>query len=143
MSAQRGVVFVHGVGGQRKSDTLLDLGDPLYGWLERWYAAFDNGTGVRVGRTELSLAPVDVGPSDQPPWTSFQLADHQWLCAEVWWAESNRKPSLSIMLSWSWKYLLDIIAGLWRAARERANRLWHPGGHPTQPARWVQLIDLL
>jgi hypothetical protein len=143
----RGVVFVHGVGGQRKSDTLLDLGDPVFDWLQRWYAAFDLGRDVHVGRTELSFTPVDVGQADLPPWTRFEFTDAEndawhWSLAEVWWAESNRKPDLATMLSWSWKHLLDIIAQLARSVLERVDRLLHPEGHPTQPARWVQAIDL-
>jgi hypothetical protein len=47
------------------------------------------------------------------------------------------------MLYWSWLHLLDIVAQLARSVAERVDRLLHPEGHPTQPARWVQLIDLL
>jgi hypothetical protein len=137
------------VGGQRKSDTLLDLGNPVFGWLKRWYAAYDGGRDVRVGHTELSFAPVDVGQADIPPWTSFEFTDpkggeiQHWSLAEVWWAESNRKPDLATMLSWSWKHLLDIVAQLARSVVERVDRLLHPEGHPTQPARWVQAIDVV
>jgi hypothetical protein len=139
----RGVVFVHGVGDQRKSDTLLDLGDPLFGWLQKWYAAFGDDVGVRVGRTSLSFSPVDVGLADTPPWTTFEFADRHWSIAEVWWAESNRKPTLATMLWWSLLHLWDIIANLTRSVAERVNRFLHPEGHPTQPARWVQAIDVL
>jgi hypothetical protein len=139
----RGVVFVHGVGDQRKSDTLLDLGDPLFGWLQKWYAAFGDELGVRVGRTALSFSPVDVGQADTPPWTRFEFADHHWSIAEVWWAESNRKPTLATMLWWSLLHLWDIIVNLTRSVAERVDRFLHPAGHPTQPARWVQAIDVL
>ena len=132
----RGVLFVHGVGDQRKSDTLLDQGDPLFGWLWRWFRAF--GSTVRVGRVELSFAPVDVGPADVPPWGRLELPGRRWSMAEVWWAASDRPPDLATMLGWSFRHLGDIIAQLWRNVLQRVDRLLHEDlqEHPTQPSRW-------
>jgi hypothetical protein len=131
------------VGDQRKSDTLLDLGDPLFGWLQNWLEAFGHVEAIRVGRTALSFSPVDVGQADVPPWTRFEFADRHWSIVEVWWAESNRKPTLATMLGWSWLHLWDITSNLKRSVGERIDRLLHPQGHPTQPAAWVQAIDLV
>ena len=142
-SGNRGIVVVHGVGEQRKSDTVLDIGDPVFDWLQRWYAAFDPSGAIRVGRTELSFAPVDVGQADRPPWSRFELPGHRWTVAEVWWSTSNRHPDLKTMLVWSWRHLWDIVAQLRRSVAERIDRLLHPQGHPTQPAGWVQAVDLL
>jgi hypothetical protein len=141
--AKHGIVVVHGAGAPRKSDTLLDLGDPLFGWLQRWYAAFESRAPARVGRTELSFAPVDVGQADRPPWTRFELPSHRWSLAEVWWSTSNRRPDLKTMLVWSWLHLWDIVRQLRASALERVDRLLRPEAHPTQPGRWVQVIDLL
>ena len=141
--ANRGIVVVHGVGEQHKSDTILDIGDPLFDWLQRWYAAFDPGRPIRVGRTELGFAPVDVGQADRPSWGRFELPGRRWTVAEVWWSTSNRHPDLETMLVWSWMHLWDIVAQLRRSVAERIDRLLHPQGHPTQPAGWVQAIDLL
>jgi len=33
---KRCVLIVHGVGEQRKSDTLLYIGSPLLAWVSRW-----------------------------------------------------------------------------------------------------------
>ena len=139
----RGIVVVHGVGEQRKSDTLLDIGDPLFDWLQRWFAAFEPARPIRVGRTELSFAPVDVGQADLPPWSRFELPHDHWSVAEVWWSTSSRQPDLKTMLVWSWRHLGDIVDQLRRAAAERVDRLLHPEGHPTQPPRWAEAIDLL
>ena len=138
----RGVLFVHGVGDQRKSDTLLDQGNPLFGWLWRWFRAF--GSTVRVGRVELSFAPVDVGPADVPPWGRLELPGRRWSMAEVWWAASDRPPDLATMLGWSFRHLRDIIAQLWRNVLQRVDRLLHEDltEHPTQPSRWWVAIDL-
>ena len=139
----RGIVVIHGVGEQRKSDTILDIGDPLFDWLQRWYTAFDPVDPIRIGRTELSFAPIDIGQADRPPWSRFELPDHRWSVAEVWWSTSNRKPDLQTMLVWSWVHLADIVAQLRRSVAERIDRLLHPVGHPSQPPGWVQAIDLL
>ena len=37
--ARHGVLIVHGIGNQRQSDILLDVGEPLVDWLQHWYAA--------------------------------------------------------------------------------------------------------
>jgi hypothetical protein len=139
----RGVIVVHGVGEQRKSDTVLDIGDPLFDWLQRWYTAFDPADPMRVGRTELGFAPIDVGQADRPPWSRFELPHHRWSVAEVWWSTSNRKPDLQTMLVWSWLHLWDIVNQLRRSVAERVDRLLHPAGHPSQPSGWVEAIDLL
>ena len=39
--ARHGVLFVHGLGEQRQSETLLWFGSPLVDWLSRWYQAQD------------------------------------------------------------------------------------------------------
>jgi hypothetical protein len=139
----RGILVVHGVGEQRKSDTVLDIGDPLFDWLQRWYAGFAPAEPIRVGRTELSFAPVDAGQADRPPSSRFELPHHRWTVAEVWWSTSNRQPDLKTMLAWSWRHLWDIVAQLRRSVAERIDRLLHPAGHPSQPPGWVQAIDLL
>jgi hypothetical protein len=36
--ASVGILFVHGIGHQRKGETLLRFGEPLFDWLKRWLA---------------------------------------------------------------------------------------------------------
>ncbi len=81
--------------------------------------------------------------ADLPPWSRFELPHVHWSVAEVWWSTSNRQPDLKTMLVWSWRHLGEVVGQLRRSAAERVDRLLHPAGHPTQPPRWAEAIDLL
>lgn len=89
-----GVVFVHGVGAQRKSEFLLDLANPIADWLQQWHLAHGGvdtagggylgylltgiarfirsseaplpRVGPETGEVALSFAPADIGLGDLP-----------------------------------------------------------------------------
>jgi hypothetical protein len=125
---RRGVVIVHGVGGARKSDMLLDVAEPIVDWLNRWYRANDpaagppteSDVGMHGGvhlRPVLSFAPADIGIADRPSTTSIELPEsadaedsREWLLSEAWWAGSVRHASFSAMLDWlveNWRTLIS------------------------------------
>jgi hypothetical protein len=139
------VLIVHGVGEQRKSDTLLYIGSPQLNWLQRWVCLFYGRPAAQVGRVELSFVPYDVGTADQTPLAILHLPEQDWYLGEAWWAGSSFHPDLSTMLYWSFVHLFDILAQMLRNTALRAERLVRPTDPQTssQPARVWQLVDLL
>jgi len=142
---RRCVLLVHGVGGQRKSDTLLYVGSPLFDWVMRWAQLFYHRPAAQVGRVELSFVPYDVGAGDKPPLAVLRLPDQEWYFAEAWWAGSSFHPDLGTMLLWSFVHLFDILAQMLRNTAERSRYLIHPKDPDTssQPARFWQLVDFV
>ncbi|MBV9895921.1 MAG: hypothetical protein JO020_17305 [Chloroflexi bacterium] len=142
---RRCVLVVHGVGQQRKSDTLLYIGSPLVAWVQRWAQLFYGRPAAEVGRVELSFVPFDVGQGDQPPLAILRLPDQDWYFAEAWWAGSSFHPDLSTMLYWSFVHLFDILAQMLRNTALRAQRLVQPTDPTTssQPAGVWQFVDLV
>jgi hypothetical protein len=141
--ARRCVLFVHGVGEQHKSHTLLWMGSSLVEWVLRWCATFYPGQHPSVGRTELSFNPYDARSRDSLPCTVLHLPDQDWYLAEAWWAASNYHPDFKTMLTWSWKHLWDILAQMRRATRERSTYLFTPKQHSSAPGPFWRAVDLL
>src|SRR5438045_706344 len=123
VSGRKAILIVHGVGEQRKSDTLLYIGSPLVRWVMQWAQLFYDRPAAIVGPVELSFVPFDVGLSDEPPMARFDLPNQQWYFAEAWWAGSTFHPDLATMLYWSFVHLFDILAQMIRATAERARNL--------------------
>ncbi|MDQ3811613.1 MAG: hypothetical protein M3336_15135 [Chloroflexota bacterium] len=140
---RRCVLFVHGIGEQRKSETLLWMGSPLVDWVLKWSRAFYGPGRAAVGRVELSFTPFDQGMLDKPPIAILNLPDQQWYLGEAWWAGSNYHPDFATMLSWSLAHLGDILAQLIRAAFERARYLFAPKPNSSAPGWLWRAIDLL
>lgn len=144
---RHGVVFVHGVGDQRKSDTLLDMGEPLVHWLARWYRARECPTPLEFRQVVLSFAPTDLGDADSLPRATVYLPDGQvWVCAEAWWASSNRRTDFGTMLLWSWLHFAGTVSHLFWATLQRSVRLvdqlWHARPENTDPGWVFKVIDL-
>jgi hypothetical protein len=100
-----GVLFIHGIGTQRKGETLASFGGALYRWLE--LAKFRGGDD-RVGHVQLEDARLVV-PEDPsaPAHARLRLnpgdpqgRDTEWLLAESWWAESFGAPSFTSLAQW-------------------------------------------
>jgi hypothetical protein len=142
---RRCVLVVHGVGEQRKSDTLLYIGSPLFDWVMRWAQLYYGRPAAQVERVELSFVPYDVGAGDTPPLAVLRLPEQDWYFAEAWWAGSSIHPDLATMLSWSFVHLFDILAQMLRNTAERSRYLIHPRDPDTssQPARFWQLVDFV
>jgi hypothetical protein len=140
---RRCVLFVHGVGEQQKSQTLLWMGSSLVNWVLRWCATFYPGQHPNVGRTELSFNPFDARRRDSPACTVLHLPDQDWYLAEAWWAASNYHPDFQTMLTWSWKHLWDILAQMRRATRERSTYLFAPKQHSSAPGAFWRVVDLV
>jgi len=101
-----GVLFVHGIGGQRQGDTLIRFGEPLYRWLEGWLS---RGEPPRHENFSLEIAESHLKPgSGEPaslrvsvPWPDADSPPRKWLLAESWWATAFEAPGAPGVALWA------------------------------------------
>ncbi len=100
-----GILFVHGIGTQRKGETLSQFGGGLYRWLD---SAKDRGERRLCERVTLDdarlVAPEDPGAPAHAHLTLHPVGGGQtpvpWLLAESWWAEAFAAPNFTDLASW-------------------------------------------
>lgn len=101
-----GVLFVHGIGGQRQGDTLIRFGEPLYRWLEGWLG---RGEPPRHEDFDLEIAESRLKPgSAEPaslrvsvPWPDADSTPRKWLLAESWWGTAFEAPGAADVAFWA------------------------------------------
>ena len=103
-----------------------------------------------ISNVRLAFSPVDVGDGDPLPRGVVHLpargagqddGPSEWVWAEAWWATSNRHPDFFTVLTWSVRYLWQIMRRLRSATAQRWYRLF-PGHNapdstaPLSPPGW-------
>ncbi len=146
---RHGILIVHGIGNQRQSDILLDVGEPLFDWLQHWYAARSDAAWVRLRQRNaqqwwwrrravpspddappaalpdlrqviLNFDPVDRGAANHQSAAIITLPDRrEWVLAETWWAASLRRQPFGEMLIWTSRHLLTAGGSLVQNAWDR------------------------
>jgi hypothetical protein len=121
-----GILLVHGIGEQRRSDTLVN-------WLDTLIATINTGTKHRVSATVecADLAPPGSGNESAQAIVRIrgEGIDERWIVVEGWWAEAFIAPPFSQLVGWSfraipWALAMHAAQGLHRSddvtdARER------------------------
>lgn len=87
-----GVLFVHGIGNQKRGAILSELGDPIVNWFK---GQSPRDPPVIVGRS-TNFSPLNVDPA----YVDLQFSDKRMLLTEAWWAESFVQPDKSALGSW-------------------------------------------
>jgi hypothetical protein len=103
-----GVLFVHGIGSQRRGDTLLSTGTAVHSWLKRWYEDLQSGITVDVAESHLAEAPAQADAPAHARMTfaqNGQKSSMTWLLAESRWAETFFEPTFSALLVWCFRVL--------------------------------------
>ena len=101
-----GVLFVHGIGGQRQGATLLSGGEALHEWLALWITGGKRAKGAwgaeifpqTHGEDEPAHAGMTITSyvdEDTPP------VEHNLLLAESWWAEEFITPGFRQLMMWA------------------------------------------
>ena len=102
-----GVLLVHGIGSQRRGDTLAEWGGAIYRWLQ---AAAERGprkkgdVAVELGATSLAASDAELGV---PATATIRLRqsssspETSWLLAESWWTESFPACTYSEFVRWA------------------------------------------
>ena len=122
--ASVGVLLVHGIGQQRKGDTLTEFGEPLQRWIARW--TDPTGDESIVERSRLVTVDPEpahasiVVPYDRPE--SDEPSEVRWLLAESWWADAFTTPTYRSSASWTARVAPWIIGLHFGAGTRRA---WH------------------
>jgi hypothetical protein len=97
-----GILLVHGIGQQRRGDTLVNFGEPLHEWLERWLTHDKPGKPV-VNWTDARLRPAEEAPGAPPhaagTWT-LPKGTSTVLLAECWWSDCFAAPSFGELFVW-------------------------------------------
>ena len=136
-----GVLFVHGIGDQKRGDTLPWAGDPLCNWLSRWASQDQDTPQSQAAKPRLSntrLTRPVPSEQDAPPYTAVyfpssfpgRTAGKEWILAESWWATEFLPPTYSEALPlaltiFPWfieqtgKRIIDDILLTIRARREK------------------------
>lgn len=143
--ARVGIVFVHGVGSQRKGDTLREFGTPLVDWVEEWHR--DRTTGFRVTWSEL--APQGAEPAAAgliiPDWKDDATGDvhpgQVWVLTEAWWAPRVEPPPLKTMVFWARQRVWRLIRGLIEGAATAATLPLSASGKRGWIERFFQLVN--
>jgi len=103
-----GVLFVHGIGSQRRGDTLLSAGSAVHSWLKRWYE--EPKSGITVDVAESHLAEADT-KEEAPAHARIVFSQDgrrssmTWLIAESRWAQTFFEPSFTALLAWCFRIL--------------------------------------
>ena len=90
-----GVLLVHGIGGQRQGDTLLELGDPLTRSLIDWLGA----DAVELDNAQL-LEPAADDPAHVRVTVRRGGEARRVLVAESWWADTFHPPGWFELAGW-------------------------------------------
>lgn len=102
--APLGILFVHGIGAQRKGETLASFGGALYRWLDLAKdRAGDGAATVRLADARLVVPEDPAAPAHARMTLNSgekDAADVEWLLAESWWAESFGSPSFKDLAEW-------------------------------------------
>jgi hypothetical protein len=112
----RGIAYVHGVGEQKRGESLTTFAETIGLWLQQWLTGKPDAD-LRVTRHELEPPTAAVGaaisetvltdPEDSraPAHTVLTICrdgaeDERVLLAECWWAEAFEPPKLRELIVW-------------------------------------------
>jgi hypothetical protein len=108
-----GVLFVHGIGNQKRGETLVRFTDPLLDWFRNTIPrSRDNRRTAEVRGAKLNRT-LD---SDQPAHVRLELprsdgGTETWLLAESWWAEEFVPPAFKGMATWLLPLVPRLVIG--------------------------------
>jgi hypothetical protein len=96
-----GVIFVHGIGSQRRGDTLVQIGKALHEWLTNWLKDWN----VEILDARLNS---DAADAEAPPHARIIFRDgdnmsspYSWAIAESYWADCFPQPSYRQFVRWT------------------------------------------
>lgn len=113
-----GVLFVHGIGSQRRGETLTAAGEPLYRWFRDWFRSPSAVRPRASVRLEDTVLLPSSGDPDAPPHTWLKVGPEvELLLAESHWADSFPVPRFSEVARWA------LLVLPWTIATQFATRL--------------------
>lgn len=106
-----GVLFIHGIGRQRRGETVTEFGDALIKWFDRWHRGASpeqsrpplrlaTGPAAIDGLTEDPLLPANLTVEVLDESAGEPRVVSRWLLAEAWWAEAFTPVSFRELAVW-------------------------------------------
>jgi hypothetical protein len=103
-----GILLIHGIGQQKRGETLLEFGEPICRWLDAVSAG-----GVKIGETFIA---ADLNDPSAPAHSRARIGETTLLMAESCWAESFPTPTFGEVAKWA------LLALPWTLATQFASR---------------------
>jgi hypothetical protein len=95
-----GVLFVHGIGEQKRGETLVTWLDALLDTIGA--ATLDRvSTNIELADLKSPAHATDDGPAHAVVRIKGEKGEERWLVAEAWWAETFAAPTFRQLVSWS------------------------------------------
>jgi hypothetical protein len=132
-TADLGILFIHGIGTQKRSDTLLGFWVPVHRWILQWInapSAITSGSSIASAEVEQLSVNADEPQAYRLTFVRRKQsrASSTWLIAEGWWAEDFHPPN------W-WHFALFLLRalpalGVWRLITRLIGleKLWNQVG---------------
>lgn len=143
MPAEIGILLVHGIGTQKRGETVVGIGEPLYRALKKWIeAAVPAGGRKSVELVESVLDPADAS---EPAHARLRIAtegdarSHEWIMAECHWAESFPPPEPRAVTIWIMQ-ILPWICVTFVARRLRMAAAATGAAIKATPRRWLEAV---
>jgi hypothetical protein len=119
-----GVLLVHGIGSQRRGDTLVHCTTALHSWMRDWRARGRHDYPLKVDLVDTSVA--EAGP-DHPAQARIifrrgnDVSTFSWIIAESCWFDTYRRPDFYEFMRWA---LLILPIAIIVHFMPRHRRLW-------------------
>ena len=154
-----GVLLVHGIGEQRKGDTLVECGGPLIEVLRQHLERLRGGVRRReTARADVSVQTtrLNVGGSAEPAHAELALhgleglrtpgtphadeSSSRWLIAESWWADAFPQPTYREVLLWAVRTLpATVISHFDEHFRRTLFTILNPDNLESRPGKYLRL----
>lgn len=103
-----GILFVHGLGDNKRGDSLLQAGEPLFRWLHSWMNSDQRDACERVHLDNTRLSTTIPGEVNAPAYSELHFTtsedpaepDSRWVLAESWWAPTFPQATYSDFAIW-------------------------------------------
>lgn len=156
--AELGILLVHGIGQQKRGQTLVDYGDPLCEFIERWVkgsarlqkASEETGLSLNQANSYSDVRTHDAVLTESedgtPPHVLVELSgppgqeSKRWIVAEAYWADSFPHPHPAPVTRW----LIKVSPGIWMNFFARRLSMSVQSIRKTWPGRsrgWAELFS--
>ena len=158
MPADLGILFVHGIGSQKRGETIVNMGEPLYRALKNWIeaASFDKGRASDArsakpkqpssntrGKVEIVDAVLRPKDRSEPAHVRLRVSTDrdsrpvEWIMAECHWAKSYPPPDHRTVTLW----LMRVVPWVWTSFFARRLRMAAGAigaAMAASPKRWLE-----
>ncbi len=147
-----GILVVHGIGEQKRGESLIQITDVMVNWLNRWLTddrvrprkLLDDNAVDEIAKVHTNFGSPHE-PTRVPPYAEIKIQcsgkPQSWLVAESWWASNLLAPNSLDVLKWIF------VVGPWNIAStvarlSRRSVLWSAVGYLISPVLIFLVMSL-